>query len=137
MIEADETAIRNLCARWLSATAAGDHAAVLELMTDDVVFITPGRPPMMGKAAFAALQPPAGVRIAAVQEIAEVVICADLAFSRSHLQVTVSSPQLAQPVSRSGHTLTVYQRQADGQWRVLRDANTLLLDAASGAPLQA
>ncbi len=130
MNKADETAIRNLCARWLSATAAGDHAAVLELMVDDVVFITPGRPPMVGKAAFAALQPPpdAGIRIEATQDIAEVVICADLAFSRSHLQVTVTSPQLAQAVTRTGHTLTVYQRQADGNWRVLRDANTLLLD---------
>ena len=135
MYQTDETAIRALCAQWLNATAAGDHAAVLALMADDAIFITPGQPPIVGKAAFAALQPPkdADIHISAVQEIAEVVINADLAFSRSHLKVTVTSPQLARPVTRSGHTLTLYQRQADGRWLLLRDANTLLLDAASGA----
>ena len=42
----DETQIRNLVAQWQAATKAGETQTVLELMTDDVVFLLPGRPPM-------------------------------------------------------------------------------------------
>jgi len=38
MTSADEQAIRNLAATWISASKAGDLATVLDLMTDDVVF---------------------------------------------------------------------------------------------------
>src|SRR5438034_605203 len=41
----DEQAIRDLIATWLRATAAGDIDQVLTLMTDDVVFVTPGQKP--------------------------------------------------------------------------------------------
>src|ERR1044071_10338892 len=50
----DEQEIRNLVATWMAATKSGDVKAVLELMSDDVVFLVAGQPPMMGKSAFAA-----------------------------------------------------------------------------------
>jgi uncharacterized protein (TIGR02246 family) len=49
----DEAAIRKLVDTWFAASKAGDIATVLSLMTDDVVFMVPGREPF-GKAAFAA-----------------------------------------------------------------------------------
>jgi hypothetical protein len=55
-MDRDEQAIRDLVAAWMSASAAGDHERVLGLMADDVVFLVPGRPPIRGKAAFAAAQ---------------------------------------------------------------------------------
>jgi uncharacterized protein (TIGR02246 family) len=48
----DEQAIRSLVALWHSATAAGDVDTVLGLMTDDVVFLVPGQPPMKGRNSF-------------------------------------------------------------------------------------
>ena len=51
----DERAIRDVIATWLSASARGDTATVLELMTDDVVFLVSGRAPF-GKQEFAASQ---------------------------------------------------------------------------------
>jgi uncharacterized protein (TIGR02246 family) len=42
----DEKEIRELVATWMEATKAGDTETVLGLMTDDVVFLVPGRPPM-------------------------------------------------------------------------------------------
>jgi len=39
----DERAIRQLVNMWMAATKAGDLAAVLDLMTDDVLFMTSGR----------------------------------------------------------------------------------------------
>ena len=49
----DERQIRNLVESWMAASKAGDLPALLELMTDDVVFMVPGREPF-GKAEFAA-----------------------------------------------------------------------------------
>ena len=52
----DERAIRDLVATWMTASQAGDTAAVLSLMADDVIFQVPGREPF-GKEAFAAASP--------------------------------------------------------------------------------
>jgi uncharacterized protein (TIGR02246 family) len=41
----DEDAIRQLVTTWLDASRAGETDKVLSLMTDDVVFLTPGHPP--------------------------------------------------------------------------------------------
>src|SRR6188472_2047344 len=48
----DEQQIRDLVAKWMSETRAGNTPAVLDLMTDDVVFLRPGHAPMR-KAEFA------------------------------------------------------------------------------------
>jgi uncharacterized protein (TIGR02246 family) len=50
----DEAQICNLVAQWQAATKAGDTQTVLDLMTDEVVFLVPGRPPM-SKDEFAAV----------------------------------------------------------------------------------
>ena len=49
----DETEIRQLVQTWLAASQSRDFGTVLDLMTDDVVFMVPGAKPF-GKAAFAA-----------------------------------------------------------------------------------
>ena len=43
----DEQEIRQLVATWMAATKSGDVKAVLELMSDDVVFLVAGQPPML------------------------------------------------------------------------------------------
>ena len=45
----DEDAIRQLVATWLDASRAGDTDKVLRLMSDEVVFLTPGNAPMRGE----------------------------------------------------------------------------------------
>jgi uncharacterized protein (TIGR02246 family) len=49
----DERSIRELIQTWMTATKAGDIQTVLSLMTDDVLFMTPGNEPF-GKEVFAA-----------------------------------------------------------------------------------
>ena len=39
----DESAIRELIDTWMEASRRGDNKTVLSLMTDDSVFMTPGR----------------------------------------------------------------------------------------------
>jgi len=124
----DERAIRELVARWQAATSAGDVDAVLALMTDDAVFLVPGREPM-DKAAFAAAMRPAGAAqgaappVDASSEIREIRVAGEWAFMWTALRVSVTPPAGA-PVERAGHTLTVL-RKVDGAWRLARDANLL------------
>jgi uncharacterized protein (TIGR02246 family) len=121
----DEQAIRDLVATWLSASAAGDHARVLELMADDVVFLTVNNPPMRGKAAFKAAQAGLGKsRIDAASDIQEIRVFGNRAVMWNKLSVTITPPG-GKPVRHAGDVLTVLVKQADGRWVVERDANLL------------
>lgn len=127
MSREDEKAIRDVVARWFAASQAGDTKAVLELMTDDAIFMVPGREPF-GKDEFdktsEALK---DVRIDGNADIRELEVLGDWAFIRSHLTVTMT-PRNAAAVRRSGYTLTILRRGEDGHWRLARDANLLTTD---------
>jgi uncharacterized protein (TIGR02246 family) len=56
-MQTDEQAIREVVSTWLRASNAGDTETVLSLMTEDVVFLVPGQPPMRGKSGFARRKP--------------------------------------------------------------------------------
>lgn len=118
----DERAIGELVERWMEASEAGDTAAVLELMTDDVLFIVPGREPF-GKAEFrAASESMAGLRMDGRAEIREMEVMGDRAWIRNHIDLTLT-PGDGEPLRRSGYTLTILRRGEDGRWRLFRDAN--------------
>jgi uncharacterized protein (TIGR02246 family) len=120
----DERAIRELIASWMAASKAGDTATVLSLMTEDVVFMVPGREPF-GKQEFAAAsQGMQGVAIDGRSDIRELKVLGSWAYLRNYLEVTVTPPGHA-PVTRKGYTLTILRKEADGKWRLARDANLL------------
>ena len=119
----DETAIRKLVDTWLAATMAGDIATVLSLMTDDVVFMVPGREPF-GRQAFAAASDAMdNVRMEGNAEIRELRVFGDWAYLRNYLEMTIT-PQVGETMKRSGYTLTIFRKEA-GQWRLATDANLL------------
>jgi uncharacterized protein (TIGR02246 family) len=121
----DEDAIRQLVATWLDASRAGDTDKVLSLMTDDVVFLTPGHPPMRGKAAFAAsLASLKSFDIQGRSEIEEIEIVGDWAWMWTRLTVTMTPKNGGPPVERAGNTLSILNRRA-GAWKIARDANML------------
>jgi uncharacterized protein (TIGR02246 family) len=112
----------------MTATRNGDLATVLDLMTDDVVFLVAGQAPF-GKQQFAAaMQPSApGValpRIDGRSEIQEIHVAGDLAYMWAKLIVEVTPPGGAPAMKRAGHTLSIL-RKANGRWRLARDANLL------------
>jgi len=124
---ADERAIRELVATWMQASQAGDLQTVLGLMTDDVIFMVPGREPF-GKEAFAAAsQGMKNVRMEGTSEIKELQVFGDWAYLRNYIQLTVTPPGGA-PVKRSGYTLTILRKQPDGRWLLARDANLLAVE---------
>jgi uncharacterized protein (TIGR02246 family) len=123
----DEQAIRTLVASWHEATAAGDSAALIELMAEEVVFLTPGQPPLRGRASFlagfaAALQQQ---RIAPRGTVEEVLVDGDLATCWSTLSVVVTPHDGSAPRRLAGSALSVLRRGEDAQWRIVRDANML------------
>lgn len=126
----DEDAIRTLIADWHRFSAAGDLQNVLRLMSDDVVFLTAGREPMIGRRTFEQLS--AGmqgqVRFESSCEIEEVRVVGSLAYTRTFLKVTTFPSSGAAPTRRSGRTLSILEKQPDGSWLMTRDANLLTVD---------
>jgi uncharacterized protein (TIGR02246 family) len=127
-MDKDELEIRELVSTWMRATRDGDVDTVLSLTTDDVVFLAPDRAPMQGRAAFGeALRAVLGTHaIDSTSQIDEVAVFGDMAYCRSRLDVTVTTPHNATPTLSRGHTLTIFRRCDDGKWRLARDANMLV-----------
>lgn len=120
----DERAIRDLIDTWLEASKRGDVETVLDLMTDDVIFMVPGREPF-GKAAFAETsRSMKDITIDGRSEIQEIEILGDWAYLRNFLEMTVTPPG-GPAMTRSGYTLSILRREAGGRWRLKRDANLL------------
>jgi uncharacterized protein (TIGR02246 family) len=121
----DESAIRALVEAWMASSKAGDLPAVLDLMTDDVIFMTPGGKPF-GKEAFAAASE--SMKNAAIEgrsEIQELRVLGDWAYLRNYIEMTATPRDGGAPMRRSGYTLTILRKEADGRWRLARDANLL------------
>ena len=123
----DEEAIRNLVARWHSATAAGDVDTVLSLMAEDVVFLGVGRPPIRGRTAFES-----GLRklltqhrIESTGDVQEVEVSGSLAYCWTNLTVRIVPLSGGTSTPRVGSTLSILRRQSSGAWVVHRDANML------------
>ena len=120
----DERAIRDLVDNWMKASRAGDTVTVLSLMSDDVIFMVPGREPF-GKEAYAASsQSMEGFRLEGSADIRELKVLGDWAYLRNFIEITVTPPGGA-PVRRSGYTLTILRKGTDGKWVLARDANLM------------
>jgi uncharacterized protein (TIGR02246 family) len=130
-MSADERVIRELVKKWMAASEAGDLDTVLGLMTDDVVFMVPGRAPF-GKDEFAdSARKMRDVRMQGTANIKEIEVLGDWAWVRNHIAVTMTPPG-GTPNRRSGYTLTILKKQADGRWLLARDANLLTNDEQQG-----
>ena len=119
----DERKIRDVLAQWFEATRTGDTDAVLALMTDDVLFLTPGRAPF-GRAEFEQASRGQSMQVDGHSEIEELEIAGDWAWMRTAIEVTMTLPN-GETHRRAGHTLSILRKQPDGRWLLVRDANLL------------
>jgi uncharacterized protein (TIGR02246 family) len=118
----DESAIRELVDSWMEASRRGDVETVLGHMTDDIVFMAPGREPF-GKDEFrAAWETMRGVEMNGCADVREICVHGDWAWIRNHIELTMTPPG-GEPAHRAGYTLSILQKGRDGKWRLARDAN--------------
>jgi uncharacterized protein (TIGR02246 family) len=123
--ESEERQIRRLIDSWIAASNARDVPALMDMLTDDVIFMTPGRAPF-GKAEFAAdVERMKGVAIDARTEVQEIEVFGARAYIRNHIQVELTSPGQT-PKRLSGYALSVLRKDPDGRWRIARDANLVM-----------
>jgi len=118
----DERAIGELVDMWMEASRRGDVKTLLGLMTDDIVFMTPGREPF-GKEEFrAASEAMSGVEMDGSAGIREIRVLGDWAWIRNDIELTLTPPG-GEPMHRAGYTLSILHKGGDGKWRLARDAN--------------
>src|SRR5437899_12029637 len=119
-------------AEWRRLTAEGNLDGLLSLLADDVVFLTPGNPPI-SKEDFAKgfREVSAKARIEAIQDVKEIRASGDIATAWSHLTVVLTPKEGGKTSEASGYVLTVFHRSPSGRWLLARDAN---MGAGAGNP---
>ena len=127
MSQTDDQQIRALIDTWCEASAAGDLTTQLNLITPDVIFLTPGRAPMR-RDEFAA-QFRAAIEVVTIEcrsNIQEITVSGDLAICWNLLEVFFTPIEGGETRKHAGNVLTAFRRGSNGQWRIWRDANLLL-----------
>ena len=124
--QTDEQQIRALIEAWIEATHTGDLIAQMNLMTEDVVFLTAGSIPMRREdyaSRFRSMIEQVSIRIRSNTQ--EITITGDVAILWNLLEVSITPLEGGTTIKRAGNTLTALRRGTDGQWRIWRDANML------------
>lgn len=127
----DKDAIRDLQQKWFHATTNGDVSGIKDLMTEDVVFLTPGRAPFGRQEfidSFKAMNE--HIAIDCEGEYIEIAVDGDLAYAVARLEITVTPKNGDALKQLSGNVLSVFKRLPDGTWRLSRDANMLTTKSA-------
>lgn len=133
-METDEEQIRRLMEDWRRRTLEGDLEVVLALMTDDVVFLTCGNPPMTKRDFADGFGKFAGkIRIESAQEIKDLHASGDIGYAWSYISVVMTFVETGSKTERAGHVLTVFRKSPSGTWLLARDANLM----AAGKPEKA
>jgi uncharacterized protein (TIGR02246 family) len=123
----DESQIREVHLTWINAVNEGDLGRLLTLITDDVVFLNPGKDPL-DRDGFCANFTPGPQRkalIHCVSDLEEVVVSGDVAYTRSRDSLSVTPHGGAETAKFAGYRISVYRKQPDGRWLMARDAHTL------------
>ena len=124
--QTDEQQILALIDAWVEATHTGDLTAQMNLMTEDVAFLTAGSIPVRREdyaARFRSMIEQVSLRIRSNPQ--EITITGDIAIVWNLLEVSITPLEGGTTIKRAGNTLTVLRRGPDGQWRIWRDANML------------
>ena len=131
-VSTDEERIAERIREWHGATAAGDVSAVLRLMAEDVLFLAPGQPPMDREAFERGLRAVlASHRVVSTGNVKEIRVLGSWAYVRSELSVTMTPRDGGSSRRRAGPVLSIFRKELDESWVLVRDANMLAPDPRS------
>lgn len=130
--EADRKAILMLLDKWREATRAKNIDAILELVTDDVVFLPSSVPPIEGKGAVEEMYGTFFPRYREIRHeaiIEEMRVAGDWAFlwGTDELRLTPESGETETHLKGKG--LSILKRQSDESWRFWRGINNIDSDS--------
>jgi benzodiazapine receptor len=109
---------------YVTAINSNNPQTLLDMLTEDVVFMAPNAKPFIGKGA---VRPWIGEYLRTYRThwdkpVQEFVVSGDWAFERYSYTSTDTPVQGGTALVDSGWGFVVYHHDADGQWRVARDA---------------
>ena len=119
----DLAAITAFNERYLKSINDEDIAALSALTTDGHVMLPPNQEPVVGKAANDAMNGGAFERYEFDEtwRPVETVVDGDLGFQRGTFTVIATPRGDGERLEVNGSFLRIYQRQANGEWRMTRD----------------
>jgi uncharacterized protein (TIGR02246 family) len=129
-VTADAEAVKQDFAKFNADITAKDLEAIKAHYAADAVMILPGQAPFQGIDAImgdykAYAADPAGKYVSGT-ETTEVSSGGDLAYGQVTYQSTFTNPKTKAVETEDRFNLTVYKKQSDGTWKVVRDVNALL-----------
>ena len=107
-----------------AAIIAGDTEAYVALIAEDAVLMPPNAPPVIGKEAIRVWNEAMSrqFRFQTYKSVDdEVVLAGDWAFRRATAEWALTTFGGGEPIRDSGKFIIIYERQANGSWRVARD----------------
>ena len=119
----DLAAITGFNERYLDAINKEDIAALSALTTDGHIMLPPNQEPVVGKVANDAMNGGAfeNYEFSEAWRPVETVVDGDLGFQRGTFTVIATPRRDGDRVEVNGSFLRIYQRQANGEWRMTRD----------------
>ena len=109
---------------YVAAVNSNDLATLMGMLTEDVVFLSPNQPAVVGKAA---VRPWLEAYLKAFKThwdkpVHEFVVSREWAFERYSFKSSDTPIGGGPVVDHTGWGLLIYHHDADGKWRVARDA---------------
>lgn len=127
-ISAEKAKIRDLETAWAKDAAAKDVDKSVAYYADDAILMMPGSPAAKTKDAIRAtwkgmLSDP-NFKIAFASDRIDISASGDLATTQGSYTMTMTNPKTKKPVEDKGSYLTVYKKQADGNWKAIEDTTS-------------
>ena len=125
---ADVKTLRDLDAQSLAAWAAKDVDRIAAFYTEDASIGVPNMPLVRGREAMRAglkgVFADPNFKLEFAPGEVEAALSGDLGFVRGSYTATQTDPKSAKTVVEKGNYLIIYEKQADGSWKVTNDFAT-------------
>ena len=127
-ISAEKAKLRDLESAWAAAAVAKDVDKSVANYADDAILMMPGMPAAKTKdavrAAWKGMVDDSNFKLAFASDRIEVSASGDLATTLGSYTMTMTNPKTKKPVQDKGTYLTVYKKQADGNWKAIEDTTS-------------